>query len=115
MAQGACRQRGKHAGPWHVCPMQHTGRRWIPSVDMAVPQTPAKVFDTRNHIQALLAEHGIHMPAAHFPLLDALDWHGPLLQQRAVLEARLQRTSLLQCSAATLAARPALLRTKAGR
>lgn len=28
--------------------------------------------------QALLTEHGIGMPAAHFPLLAALDWHGPL-------------------------------------
>lgn len=28
--------------------------------------------------QALLAEHGMDMPAAHFPLLAALDWHGPL-------------------------------------
>lgn len=28
--------------------------------------------------QALLTEHGIDMPAAHFPLLAALDWHGPL-------------------------------------
>lgn len=28
--------------------------------------------------QALLTEHGIDMPAAHFPLLAALDWHGAL-------------------------------------
>lgn len=28
--------------------------------------------------QALLSEHGIDMPAAHFPLLAALDWHGAL-------------------------------------
>lgn len=28
--------------------------------------------------QALLAECGVNMPAAHFPLLAALDWHGPL-------------------------------------
>ena len=28
--------------------------------------------------QALLAEHGIDMPAAHFPLFAALDWHGAL-------------------------------------
>lgn len=28
--------------------------------------------------QALLAEQGIDMPAAHFPLLAALDWHGAL-------------------------------------
>lgn len=28
--------------------------------------------------QAVLAEHGIDMPAAHFPLLAALHWHGPL-------------------------------------
>lgn len=28
--------------------------------------------------QALLGEHGIDMPAAHFPLLAALDWHGAL-------------------------------------
>jgi DNA-binding MarR family transcriptional regulator len=28
--------------------------------------------------QALLAQHGIDMPAAHFPLLAALDWHGDL-------------------------------------
>lgn len=28
--------------------------------------------------QALLAQHGIDMPAAHFPLLAALHWHGPL-------------------------------------
>lgn len=28
--------------------------------------------------QTLLAQHGIDMPAAHFPLLAALHWHGPL-------------------------------------
>ncbi|KRD48557.1 MarR family transcriptional regulator [Acidovorax sp. Root275] len=28
--------------------------------------------------QSLLTEHGIDMPAAHFPLLAALDWHGAL-------------------------------------
>lgn len=28
--------------------------------------------------QALLTQHGIDMPAAHFPLLAALDWHGAL-------------------------------------
>jgi len=28
--------------------------------------------------QALMARHGIDMPAAHFPLLAALDRHGPL-------------------------------------
>lgn len=28
--------------------------------------------------QALLVRHGIDMPAAHFPLLAALDWHGAL-------------------------------------
>lgn len=28
--------------------------------------------------QALLQQHGIDMPAAHFPLLAALDWHGAL-------------------------------------
>ena len=28
--------------------------------------------------QALLAQYGIDMPAAHFPLLAALDWHGAL-------------------------------------
>lgn len=28
--------------------------------------------------QALLSEHGIDMPAAHFPLLAALHWHGAL-------------------------------------
>ncbi len=28
--------------------------------------------------QALLTEHGIDMPAAHFPLLAALHWHGAL-------------------------------------
>lgn len=28
--------------------------------------------------QTLLTEHGIDMPAAHFPLLAALDWHGTL-------------------------------------
>lgn len=28
--------------------------------------------------QALMAQHGIDLPAAHFPLLAALDRHGPL-------------------------------------
>lgn len=28
--------------------------------------------------QALLTQHGIDMPAAHVPLLAALDWHGAL-------------------------------------
>ena len=28
--------------------------------------------------QAVLHQHGMDLPAAHFPLLAALDWHGPL-------------------------------------
>lgn len=28
--------------------------------------------------QAVLLQHGMDLPAAHFPLLAALDWHGPL-------------------------------------